>query len=156
MLFCLYLQITKLQICAASPAFCSRSPVCTGGGGAGAHVPWWQPSVPVCCQKLGKRCWQRQELTSEDPHRVSVCGVPMFSGRPLSIQGSAVHREGLVNVCFAECSDNWAQLMVWASETWKLEGDSRSPQYRMGETRLGKEADLCGQLRFMHLGVSGI
>lgn len=89
------------------------------------------------------------------PHRVSVCGAPMFSGRPLSIQGSAVHREGLTNVCFAECSDGLVQLMVRASEMWKLEGDSRSPLYRMGEMRLGKEADLCGQLRLMHLGSLG-
>lgn len=136
MLFCLHLLITRLQVCAAS-LLSAAAALCVLGVEVQVHTfpgDSQESLEEVCCQKMGKRCWQRQELTPEGPHRVSVCGARTFSGRPLSIQGSTVHREGLTNVCFAECSDNSAQLMVWAAKMWKLEGDSRSPLYRMGET----------------------
>lgn len=71
-------------------------------------------------QKTGKRCCQRQEPPPLQwvPHFASVCGTPNLSSRPLGVQGSAVHSEGLANACFAECSDDSAQLMVWAAEMW--------------------------------------
>lgn len=105
-----------------------------------AKSPWKRSVV----RRWGRDADRDRSSPQRVPHCVSVCGAPMFSGKPLSIQGSAVHRVGLANVCFAECSDDSAQLMVWASETRKLEGNSRSPQYRMGETRLGKELTSVG------------
>lgn len=96
--------------------FCLPCFLCVLGVEVQAHTfPGDSPGRPL--SEDGEEMLTETGAHPRESPTLFPCGAPMFSRRTLSIQGSAVHREGLTHVCFAACSDDSAQLMVWASET---------------------------------------